>query len=216
MSRYMRNNLRRPTVIFSVLLSFCTTANSPAIADFYYVQVSSQRSESDARAAYRALQSRFPNQLANYEPKIHRVDLTQGSFFRAMVGPFTAADEAGNLCGALRAAGGICLILIDSGSVATPSAPNAASGPQPNCNSIQDTTARLACYDAANKKSTTKPQGTKVATKPQDTARTPKAKGTGTGFFVSGDGYLITNAHVVDSCTTLNATDATTNKFPLQ
>lgn len=89
-------------------------ATSPAVAG-YWVQVSSQRSESEARTAYQSLQSQFPSLLADREPMIHRVDLREGSFFRAMVGPFPTADGASNLCGALKAAGGVCLVQSSSG-----------------------------------------------------------------------------------------------------
>jgi S1-C subfamily serine protease len=41
-------------------------------------------------------------------------------------------------------------------------------------------------------------------------------KSSGTAFFVSTDGYLVTNAHVVESCKTLRVVDATQSKIPVQ
>jgi hypothetical protein len=76
-----------------------------------YVQVSSQRSESEAQAAFRALQAKFPSQLASRQPLVHKVDLgAKGTYYRAMVGPFANANEAVELCSSLKAAGGQCLV----------------------------------------------------------------------------------------------------------
>ncbi|HET7804226.1 MAG TPA: SPOR domain-containing protein [Pseudolabrys sp.] len=76
-----------------------------------YVQVSSQRSEGEAQAAFRSLQAKFPDQLGGREPYIHKVDLgAKGTYYRAMVGPFANAGEASQLCSSLKAAGGQCLI----------------------------------------------------------------------------------------------------------
>jgi hypothetical protein len=76
-----------------------------------YVQVSSQRSEAEAQAAFRSLQAKYPNQLGGRQPLIHRVDLgAKGTYYRTMVGPFANASEAGELCSSLKAAGGQCLI----------------------------------------------------------------------------------------------------------
>jgi len=76
-----------------------------------YVQVSSQRSESEAQAAFRGLQAKFPDQLGNRQPSIHKVDLgAKGTYYRAMVGPFANAGEASQLCSSLKAAGGQCLV----------------------------------------------------------------------------------------------------------
>ena len=76
-----------------------------------YVQVSSQRSESEAQAAFRALQAKFPSQLGSRQSLVHKVDLgTKGTYYRAMVGPFANASEAAELCSSLKAAGGQCLV----------------------------------------------------------------------------------------------------------
>jgi sporulation related protein len=76
-----------------------------------YVQVSSQRSEGEAQAAFRSLQAKFPNQLGGRQPTIHKADLgAKGTYYRAMVGPFANASEASQLCSSLKAAGGQCLV----------------------------------------------------------------------------------------------------------
>jgi caspase domain-containing protein/sporulation related protein len=77
----------------------------------YVVQVSSQRSEEDALAAYKTLQSRFPDVLGSHAPIIKRADLgDKGAFYRAVVGPFATSDEAAQFCGILRTAGGYCIV----------------------------------------------------------------------------------------------------------
>ncbi len=77
----------------------------------YGVQVSSQRSEAEAQAAFRSLQAKYPKQLGGRQALIHKVDLgAKGTYYRAMVGPFANANEAGELCSSLKAAGGQCLI----------------------------------------------------------------------------------------------------------
>ena len=77
----------------------------------YAVQVSSQRSEAEAQSAFRSLQAKYPNQLAGRELLIHKVELgAKGTYYRAMVGPFATANEAGALCNGLKAAGGSCIV----------------------------------------------------------------------------------------------------------
>jgi SPOR domain len=77
----------------------------------YAVQVSSQRSEAEAQAAFRALQGKYPDQLGNRQPMIQKIDLGEkGVYYRAMVGPFATGGEASQLCSNLKAAGGSCLI----------------------------------------------------------------------------------------------------------
>ncbi len=86
-------------------------APAPRATGGYAVQVSSQRSEADAQAAFRSLQAKYPSQLGGKQPIIHRVDLgAKGIYFRAMVGPFADAHAASTLCSSLKAAGGSCLI----------------------------------------------------------------------------------------------------------
>jgi hypothetical protein len=77
----------------------------------YAVQVSSQRSEEEAQSSFRDLQAKYPDLLGGRTPIIRRADLgAKGIFFRAMVGPFTSADQATELCSNLKAAGGSCLV----------------------------------------------------------------------------------------------------------
>jgi sporulation related protein len=76
-----------------------------------YVQVSSQRSEAEAQAAFRGLQAKFPSQLGSRQAMVHKVDLgAKGTYYRAMVGPFATANEAAEMCSSLKAAGGQCLV----------------------------------------------------------------------------------------------------------
>jgi cell division septation protein DedD len=77
----------------------------------YLVQVSSQRSEADAQAAYRGLRARYPSVLGDRQAVIRRADLgSKGVFYRAMIGPFGSREEAIQLCGNLKAAGGDCVV----------------------------------------------------------------------------------------------------------
>jgi hypothetical protein len=77
----------------------------------YLVQVSSQRNEADAQASYRALQGKFPAVLGSHSSVIKRADLGEkGVYYRAMVGPFGSSEEASQLCGSLKSAGGQCVV----------------------------------------------------------------------------------------------------------
>jgi hypothetical protein len=80
----------------------------------YMVQVSSQLSEVDAAASYRALQGKFPGVLGSRSPVIKRADLgDRGVYYRALVGPFGTPDEASQFCGSLKTAGGRCVVQRD-------------------------------------------------------------------------------------------------------
>jgi SPOR domain len=77
----------------------------------YAVQVTSERSESGAQAAFRVLQAKYPIQLRGRHPIIRRADLgAEGTYYRALVGPLRSAEEAKRLCSGLKAAGADCII----------------------------------------------------------------------------------------------------------
>jgi cell division septation protein DedD len=87
------------------------SAPSHGAAGGYMVQISSQRSEADAHASYRAMQAKYRGVLGGHEGVVRRADLgARGTYYRAMVGPFASASEAGQLCSQLKAAGGQCII----------------------------------------------------------------------------------------------------------
>jgi SPOR domain len=84
---------------------------SSSVGHGAYVQISSQRSEADAQASFRGLQAKYPGQLGGKPMTVHRADLgAKGVYYRVLVGPFANANEATELCGKLKAAGGNCLI----------------------------------------------------------------------------------------------------------
>ncbi|HEY7247437.1 MAG TPA: SPOR domain-containing protein [Xanthobacteraceae bacterium] len=75
------------------------------------VQLSSQKTESEATASFRSLQAKFPNELGGRRPIIRRADLgAKGIFYRTMVGPFASAQEASEFCASYKAAGGHCVV----------------------------------------------------------------------------------------------------------
>ena len=76
-----------------------------------HVQISSQRSESEAQASFRSLQAKFPSLLGDRQPVVRRADLGEkGIYFRAMVGPFASVEQATQFCGSLKSAGGQCVV----------------------------------------------------------------------------------------------------------
>jgi hypothetical protein len=89
-------------------------ATAPAAAPAaggYAVQVTSQRSEAEAQTEFKTLQAKFPGQLGNRQPIIHRADLgDKGTFYRALVGPFASSEAAAAMCSNLKAAGGSCIV----------------------------------------------------------------------------------------------------------
>jgi hypothetical protein len=76
-----------------------------------YVQVSSQRSETDAQAAFKVLQGKYPKVLGDKQAVIRRAELgDKGVYYRAMVGPFASVEQAAELCSRLKVAGGQCIV----------------------------------------------------------------------------------------------------------
>ena len=80
----------------------------------YLVQVSSQKSESDAQSSYRVLQGKYGSVLGSRSPVVKRVDLSEkglGIVYRAFAGPFASSEEAVQVCNSLKSAGGPqCLV----------------------------------------------------------------------------------------------------------
>jgi len=77
----------------------------------FVVQLSSQKSESEAQSAFRSLQAKFPNELGDRQPIIRRADLgSKGVYYRTMVGPFASSQEAIQFCSSYKAAGGQCMV----------------------------------------------------------------------------------------------------------
>jgi cell division protein FtsN len=77
----------------------------------YAVQVASQKSEAEAKAAYEAVLKKYPKVLEGKSMFVYSVDLgAKGTFYRVMIGPYSVASEATDVCSALKSAGGSCLI----------------------------------------------------------------------------------------------------------
>jgi hypothetical protein len=77
----------------------------------YAVQVSSQKSEAEAKAAYKGLESKYSAQLSGKQMFVYRVDLgSKGVYYRTMVGPYADASEATQLCSSLKSAGATCIV----------------------------------------------------------------------------------------------------------
>jgi SPOR domain len=89
-----------------------TAPEAPSVSGSgYVVQVTSERSESNAQAALQALQVKYPNLLSGRQPIIRRVDLgAKGIYYRVLVSPFASVEEAAGLCSRLKAAGSNCIV----------------------------------------------------------------------------------------------------------
>jgi hypothetical protein len=99
----------------------------------YVVQVSSQRSDEDARTSYQVLQAKYPTLLGSYMPMIYRADLgDKGVYYRAAVGPFKTPEEAAQFCDKLKAAGGQCAVQMNTPEVSAPEPAKAATASSPS------------------------------------------------------------------------------------
>ena len=77
----------------------------------YLVQLSSQRSEEQARAAFNGLKRRYPSLLGGFEPNIQRADLgDRGIYYRVRVGPMSDQAGATQVCEQLKSSGGSCFV----------------------------------------------------------------------------------------------------------
>jgi hypothetical protein len=77
----------------------------------YAVQITSQRSEAGAHAAFRSMKAKYPAQLGDREPIFRRANLgAKGVYYRALVGPFASMEQAAGMCSSLKAAGGNCIV----------------------------------------------------------------------------------------------------------
>jgi SPOR domain len=93
----------------AVAASFPARATEAGAGGFV-VQISAQRSEAEAQAAFRAMQAKYAA-LNGHELIIKRKDQgDRGIFYAAQVGPFGAKSEADQLCETLKSAGGTCFV----------------------------------------------------------------------------------------------------------
>jgi len=76
----------------------------------FVVQISAQRSEPEARAAFRTMQAKYLV-LSGRQPLIRRKDQGErGIFYATQVGPFGVKSDADQLCETLKSAGGTCFV----------------------------------------------------------------------------------------------------------
>jgi cell division protein FtsN len=91
--------------------SAAVPAPGEAAGGGYVVQVSSQRSQDQAEAAFADLQQRYGSVLGGLNSSIQRADLGEkGVYYRVRVGPWTSREEAVSVCEALQGAGGTCFV----------------------------------------------------------------------------------------------------------
>ena len=83
-----------------------TTAGSAAA----YVQLSSQRSEGDARASMQSISGRYGSLFQGSSPEIRRADLgAKGIYYRVML-PANSRSQANEICSRIKSSGGECFV----------------------------------------------------------------------------------------------------------
>ena len=86
-------------------------AHEAAPTGGYVVQLSSQRTEEEARASFKALATKYASVFGDREPLIKRVNIPEkGTYYRAQVGPFASSSEANHFCSNLKIVGGQCIV----------------------------------------------------------------------------------------------------------
>jgi sporulation related protein len=83
---------------------------APAGEGRFLVSITSQPTEAEAQASYRAMQRKYPDQLGSRSPVIKKYDGKKGTGYRALVGPFASREEATRFCTGYTTAGGQCWI----------------------------------------------------------------------------------------------------------
>ena len=77
----------------------------------FVVQLSSQKTEEEARASFKVLAQKYASVFGDREPYIKRVSIPEkGTFYRANVGPFATQSEANHFCSNLKIVGGQCFV----------------------------------------------------------------------------------------------------------
>jgi hypothetical protein len=77
----------------------------------FVVQLSSQKTEEEARASFKVLATKYAAVFGDREPYIKRVSIPdKGTFYRANVGPFATQTEANHFCSNLKIVGGQCIV----------------------------------------------------------------------------------------------------------
>ncbi len=103
-----------PVVEPAAVEATAPVAPAPVVAapaeNGWMVQLTSQRSESQARSAYDGIKGRFASVLGSKSPSIARADLgDRGVFYRVRVAAASRSD-ADEMCGSLKAQGGDCFV----------------------------------------------------------------------------------------------------------
>jgi hypothetical protein len=85
-------------------------AAEPASTAVAYVQLSSQRTEADARASAGNIAARYGTVMGGAQLEVHRADLgARGIYYRVMM-PAKSRAQALDVCGRIKSAGGDCFV----------------------------------------------------------------------------------------------------------
>ncbi len=100
-----------PTTVAAVPAAPAAPAAPASGGGSFVVQLSSQRSEADARRDFQRFQSRFSGLLAGKSADIQTADLgNRGVYYRLRVGPGGSREDAVRLCEQIKAQGGDCVV----------------------------------------------------------------------------------------------------------